>query len=89
MHQAGRSLSGAITVLSDKAQPPAARHIRVECYDRNALLIQFVNTLAQFRRIVWRDCKPLNALRSQLFDAFKQPVSYTHLDSLSNAFRVA
>ena len=29
MHQAGRSLPGAITVLSDKTQPPAARHIRV------------------------------------------------------------
>ena len=82
-HQAGGSLSGAIAVLPDKAQPAAAWNIRVERDDRDVLPVQLVDALAQFGGVIGGKRKALNALRDQFFDALEQllviqPLEFAH-----------
>ena len=60
--QACGGLSGAVVVHTDERKTPAARCIRVECDDRNALFVQFINALANLRRVIRRDSQSLHAL---------------------------
>ena len=69
--QSGGGLSGAIVVHTDERKALAARRIRVERDDRNALLKQLVDALAYLRRVVRRDGERLHALPDQFLDVLE------------------